>query len=248
MFKWLVRIFGRLRRPSIHREGPERPAAPLSVLLWGPSYDAQTHHTAKWLANLKIPDNVTRHTLIGPSMKSSDIESLLRVTQDCRQLAIFCGHGIVDALLGPPQGDANDLAAYDGRHSQIYKAVMMPGGPTLLFAFCCRAARGLGLKFASLPNRAFLGYDDDLLLNVRDEECSETWKRIIETISGELIEDGDILPKHEKDLKQLYEAAFEYFRDGEGRNNPESTEMQMSLLRQAARIRRYEGAVNVSHI
>lgn len=201
------------------------------VLLWGPSYDSLTNHTSQWVMELA---QLVKLDAAGPVIRKVDITVALDKARSGSSLAIFCGHGTPDALLGPPIEDpqgAELISNGVGKHSPIYDRGMTVIGPSSLFAFCCKAGRELGRTFATISSRAFMGYEDDLPLDLMNVECIHAWKKIVHAICTDLVRDGGIRPEHETALRGYYESALRYFRDEEGRTNPERIEMQMYILR-----------------
>lgn len=218
---------------------------PYTLLLWGPAYDSLTHFTSGWLGALSVPKRVANKKLLGEGIKKSEIRAVLNELRSGRALAIFCGHGVSQALLGPPQKDNNDILVGSTHHAAIYERDLFGYGPSAIYAFCCGSGKGLGRSFASSAERTFLGYSEDILITTRNEECSLTWKNIIHSMCAEFVKDGSILQQHRRLLEDLYDRALHYFMDGDGRKNPENVEMIMALLNHKACLCYYRGGARV---
>jgi hypothetical protein len=176
---------------------------------------------------------------MGPVLNRKDIVLALDGLNGARSMAIFFGHGIATALLGPPRAEETSVVSGQGTHSQIYDDDLVERGPNALFAFCCLVGRDLGPRFGKLSDRSFLGYDDYLPIDLMNEECVETWKSIVQRISKQLIQDKDIRDEHEMQLRRSYETALAYYNSGDGKDNQEHIEMQMYILRHLKALRRY---------
>ena len=132
----------------------KRKPAPYMLLIWAPAYDDLTAHTSRWAQTLSLPRSMSRHCLIGADATRSRIVSCLRETAKTPTIALFCGHGLAEALLGPPENGEE--------HSAVYDTDLMAVGPHFLFAFCCRAGKELGRQYVASGSRFFLGYLDDI--------------------------------------------------------------------------------------
>jgi hypothetical protein len=180
----------------------------------------------------------------GSEVTRETVMNMLEYGAGRGSVAIFCGHGLAYALLGPPCEP--DIEIYRGKkHSRVYDSQSLDFGPESLFAFCCNAGKGLGPMFASLPGRAFLGYTAEIGLDVENEDYVKIWRGIVQGVSTEIIKDGCVLPQHERLLRNLYQAALEWFR--EERKDPTLGDlgMLMYILRHRKLLCRYGGTANV---
>lgn len=223
--RFLLMVFGLHPRTRI-------PSSSCTLLIWVPTYDLLTQHMSLWIEDLEVPTNVVPVSIIGGTVTKESVQESLLGIKVKPAITLFLGHGCKHALLGAPQGTLTDILINGSEHAPIYEQDMFDKGPDAIFAFCCSAGSGLGPDFADRSGGAFLGYDDEIPLNLMDEVCDASWKRIVHGITAQLMGHGTILPEDEQYLRSLYESEFHYFRDGDGRRNEQSVLMQMYLLRQ----------------
>jgi hypothetical protein len=211
------------------------------VILCSPSYTPLTNYTGKWLEDVPVPSGLIEHRLTGAPV------SLRELIGDHtggprKHITIFCGHGIDDALLGPPLNDSGDLEDYEGaRHSILYSTEPFEPNPKVLFAFCCNSATKLGTKFTATADASFLGFEGELSFVTCDEQCRDTLRIIVKRMAKRIIIDRDISHKHKKMLERFYDQAYNYYLNGKGRKNEYWWLMTLSLLQQKSLIRRYKG-------
>ena len=203
-----------------------------------PTYDAKTlsappiRHVVNWLLSLRLPFGMARHSLVGPGVSRADVERALAATAGLKRVKVFIGHGTRGALLGPPQGDANDIVSKGTSYSVLYDSGMVDANPSALFAYGCNAGKQLGKDFCGHPGRSFLGFRDEVFLLLADDEredCMRVWKDIIQKVTGCIVRDGAILPKHEEMLRKLFDRHLAFFQKGRGRNNREDA-LYMDLI------------------
>jgi hypothetical protein len=221
MLAWLRRISGMVRewlsRPAIKSRTHQRhdgapaearnsPAPP--VLVWGPAYDPLTIVMEPWLREL---ESASVDCLFGDQVRRDRVE--LSVRNNPGGLAIFCGHGTTDALLGPPV-QPYVIGYGDSKHSRIYDISTVPLGPKWMFAFCCAAGSELGATFSSFEGRVFLGYSEEIGVDFRDAERVEVWKDIVLAAARRMIQDGGITPAHLDVLRDSYDRALTHVKDG----------------------------------
>jgi hypothetical protein len=244
VFKFVRRLLGRLRSSTtdVSRTSETTSATAVDVVFWGPSYDSFTNETSKWLGEMCGANTKNSgKSLIGPSVSRNDIEKLLNADLLKKSVAVFCGHGIDNALLGPPAGDGEDLVVQGAKHSKIYLGEMSALGPNSLFAFCCRAALKLGPAVSGIPARRFLGFAGDLPLNITNTECIQTWKSIVQKTVLQLLTEGQLSKTSEKALQQRYDQAYSYYSNGPGRKNDQALLMRAQVLRHKKLLRLYGG-------
>lgn len=204
------------------------------VLLWGPGYDRLTFHTSEWIDRLAAELQLSDHALVGDSVSRENVIRSLAQTKGMRRVKIFFGHGVEDALLGPPQKTAAGAVSRFAGHSSLYdQALIEPldQGESSLYAFCCRAGVILGQEFGSSSRRAFLGYQIDLPLEIGNPGCLAAWQRVTSTITIEIIEAGRIYPEHRSRLEDLYREEIDRFVAGADKSNDKRLIMMMYLRR-----------------
>jgi hypothetical protein len=189
-------------------------------------------HVINWLLSLRIPRGVVRHVLVGQAAMRAEMEGALQATNGLRRVKIYLGHGTRDTLLGPPQGNADDIISKGASYSIIYDSAMTGANPSALFAYGCNSGKQLGKIFCENPDRSFLGFKGEVILLLSDEEadeCMSVWKDIIQKMGGSIIRDGAILPKHEQMLRTLFERHLSYYQKGRGKQNREDA-LYMNLI------------------
>lgn len=203
-----------------------------------PAYDPASQsspamrHVVNWLLRLRMPRGMARHFLVGQRVSRAEVEGALRATEGLKRVKVFLGHGTRAALLGPPQGNADDIVSKGVSYSVIYNAEMVGPNPSALFAYSCNSGKQLGSAFCGPPGRSFLGFEDETFLLLADEEeaeCMRVWKDILQKMAGGIVNDGTILPKHEEMLRKLYDRHLAFFQKGKGRRNREDA-LYMDLI------------------
>jgi hypothetical protein len=197
----------------------------LNALLWAPAYDLVTEVMAPWLQELAMEHG---DCLFGDQLCRDQVQKTIESKPS--RVAIFCGHGSPDALLGSPK-PPNVLTFKGSAHSAIYDCAMVATGPQSLFAFCCNAGGQLGSLFASFEGRSFLGYLDELPYDFANTECKKAWKIVVQRVAKQIIHDGGIGREHHQLLRETYNEVMRDFRNGTLRKNPHAGWMQMCLLR-----------------
>jgi hypothetical protein len=239
MIDWLRRrLARRAAKNPVAFEASPRPSA--RVVFWAPAYDTFTSETSKWLVEIsRTPDNGADSCIAGATICRHDVEETLGRHNELTDVAILCGHGTEDALLGPPVGD--EIVVDDTRHSILYSVDMVGLGPRNLFAFCCMSGTVLGLAFSTVPGRRFLGFVGKIPLNITNEECIDTWKSIVQKTAIQIALEGTLTKSVEKALRQRYDLAYSYYSNGPGRNNDQALMMCAQLLRHRKLLRLYGG-------
>jgi hypothetical protein len=190
------------------------------------------------LGRLKIPQGIIKYSAIGSSVDRNEFTRILKETIGSKTVVIFVGHGAPDALLGPPLEEGINVQIDGVRFSVLYDESVVGLGPDTLFAFCCYSASRLGDIFVASGNRTFLGYTKKLPLDFDNEQCQRIWESLLHNISLEIINDGVITKKHEDLLRELYDEAYDFFRNGKGRNNDRNITNLMYILRHKKILRR----------
>ncbi|HKG59525.1 MAG TPA: hypothetical protein VKB05_07080 [Pyrinomonadaceae bacterium] len=217
------------------------PAPNVVVILCSPSYTPLTGYTGKWLEEVAVPTGIVEHRLTGGAVAFKGLIDE-RPEGEKKHITIFCGHGIDEALLGPPLNNEEDIQdRYGTRHSIIYGIDRFQPNPKVLFAFCCNSANSLGPRFKATPDASFLGYNGELNFVTCDEQCMATLKTIVKQVAEQIIIDQDINQSHEVLLNDLYQKAYDYYLSGPGRSNPYFWLMTMCLMQHKTLIRRYAG-------
>ncbi|MDT7688043.1 MAG: hypothetical protein QOJ70_3483 [Acidobacteriota bacterium] len=211
------------------------------VILCSPSYTPLTERTGRWLDGVAVPKDAQEHRLKGTRVSLREIIGEQSEGQR-RHITVFCGHGIEDALLGPPLNDERDIDRAGERHSIIYSTEPFEPNPKALFAFCCNSATKLGPKFSSTADASFLGFGGELSFVSTNDQYMNTLRAIVSRTAERIISDGDITPKHEKMLRRFYRQAYNYYLNGEGRKNQYWWMMTYFLNKQRLLIRYYRGA------
>ncbi len=226
-------------------EAPSSVKDDVVVILCSPSYTPLTKITGKWLEEVPVPNDVVQHRLTGAQVSFRELFGD-QAGGSRKHITVFCGHGIDDALLGPPLDDSDDLKDYEGaRHSVLYGAEAFEPNPEVLFAFCCNSATKLGARFGDTTDASFLGFEGELSFVTCDEQCRETFRIIVKRMAKRIIIDGDITQKHQRMLERFYQRAYNYYLNGAGRKNKYFWFMTMYLLTQKSMIRSYRGSASV---
>lgn len=210
-----------------------------ALVLLNPVYeDPVTPHMKGWLNGLRIPQGLgNQQSLSGPTVNRAAVLAALRDASKLKRIEVFCGHGVAEALLGPPQINEPIIKVGAGRHSPVYDAQVLKAiydqtvktEPAALFAFCCSAGAEFGKEFCSFKDNSFLGYSEELPIETANDQCINALKEIFQTITAEIIEAGEVLPQHEQRLKNMYHEAYLYFFSGEGRRNNRASYMWLAL-------------------
>ena len=200
-------------------------------------------HIVNWLSRLRMPRGIARYFITGPKASRTEVERVLESTRGLKRVKVFLGHGRRDALLGPAQGDGNDIVSDGKLYSVLYDSDMISENVSALLAYGCNAAQKLGKDFCMLPTHSFLGFEGEVILLLADdekEECMCVWKDIILKVAHKIIKDGAILPKHAEMLRDLYDRHLAYFQKGRGKNNREDALfMNLILNGQRESLRKY---------
>lgn len=224
----------------------EQPGAGLGqevvVILCSPSYTPLTTHTGRWLEDVTIPSGFLEHRLTGQNIAFRDIVTK-QVGGDRTLITIFCGHGLDNALLGPPRDGQIIRDSKGTPHSIIYSTEPFEPNPKVLFAFCCSSAKKLGNRFALTADSSFLGFNGPLEF-VTDEQFMGTLQSIVKQTAERIIADQNITPEHEKLLRGLYQKAYNYYLNGEGKKNKYWWLMTLHLLTHKKLISRYSGGTS----
>ena len=213
------------------------------ILLIGAESDELTGILCHYLDELDLPSEFSSRRLIGTIVAREEVVLLLDSIKGKKRIKIFCGHGSETALLGLPKTDT-PLVRIDGRDfSSIYDEDLIGIDQSALFALCCNAGQSLGSKFISITGRTFMGYSGRIGFDLSDEQCRRVWKKIIQTICTEIAKDGYIGVHHEATLRQLYDDAIDYFRNGEGKDNDRAIGTILNLMQHKKRLLRLESGV-----
>lgn len=212
-------------------------------------YDSASHtarpmqHVVEWLSSLKTPPGIARYFITGPQASRAEVDRVLSATRGLKRIKVFLGHGTRDALLGQPQGNANDVVSDGKSYSVLYDSSMTSENPSALLAYGCNAAQKLGKDFSARPMHSFLGFKGEVILLLADdeqEECMQVWKDIIQKVTSRIIKDGAILPRHAATLHDLYDRHLAYFQKGRGKTNREDAFfMNLILNGQRENLRNY---------
>lgn len=176
----------------------------------------------------------------GWEVGKSEIEASLHQLEGLSTIAIFLGHGTAEALLGPPS--ASDELSTEVHYSVIYDRTLISRGPRQLFAFCCLAGRILGAEVAAISSRSFLGYTDNISIDAVTPNCSRMWLHILQEVVNEIVKTRSIDQSHRQLLTKLYEEAFWYYQEGEGKDDDERILMQSYLVEQQNGLCCYESS------
>ena len=211
------------------------------VILYSPAYTPLTGYTSKWLEDVMIPSGVVEHRLTGGTTTLNELMAEA-ASGERKHITIFCGHGSDDALLGPPLDNEQDVQDRNGtKHSVIYGTDQFQPNPAVLFAFCCNSANALGTRFEATQDASFLGFNGELVFVLADDQCMDTLKGIVKQTAEQIIMDQKITETHEVLLKKSYQQAYDYYMEGNGRDNPYWWLMTMCLLQHKKLVRRYHG-------
>jgi len=182
------------------------------ILLCAPSHDELTEYTSKLLEafpDLSVPTVLRK--IDGPLTYG---QLLLELELSTHQRApditlVFCGHAEPSALLVPAyppgtQGHKNSLGPfYDNSYVDL--------GPTLMLAFCCSAAAGLGVSFEHrTAGRSFIGFKDDILILAEEGTYADCWRSILHRITSALMSISD-QANLEKSVRKIYRDALAMF-------------------------------------
>ncbi len=164
------------------------------VFLIGFSYDRPTKETFSWIRNL-LPNAMERSNVLrfhDDNFSRETLEQELR--NEFERVEIFCGHGDIDGLYGPPYNlQSPDILK--NIHTIIYDGEMVCPGPSAMFAFCCSAGDSFGRVFSSLPGNTFMGFKGDLYF---PRELYGDLKNIFQILANDIIQTGIIEKRHEK--------------------------------------------------
>jgi hypothetical protein len=181
-----------------------------NIFLIAFSYDIPTKQTFTWIKDfLKKSNKQERiYRFHDDGFKKSELaESLLR---ENNRVEIFCGHGEIKGLNGPPYSSLSPDIFKD-RHSIIYDSEMINSGLSSMFAFCCNAGKTFGSEFTAIKGNTFIGFKGEIPFVT---ELYDDLKYIFQIIAKDVIEKGQVGIEHEimfiREIDELIENVDKY--------------------------------------
>lgn len=180
------------------------------VILIGFKYDTATEITFPWITEDSFlashPKEKLHRFHKGTAEEQSELAAFLvsDKLEDSRTVEIFCGHGIVNALLGPPRQAGR-------KHHPYYDLDMISSFPSSMFAFCCYSAKIFGLEYCSSQDKFFLGFTEKIPLPL---DVASEIKSIFQEVAEDIVKTGKITQDHETQFRNLISNLMKDIMDG----------------------------------
>lgn len=187
----------------------------LFIFLIGFQYDDPTEETFTWITSILLNSSEQKRIFRFHEKSLTKRDLLIELDKNLQRIEIFCGHGDIDGLYGPPFYEVSPDILKD-IHTIFYDKEMIKPGPSSMFAFCCSAANDFGREFSAEPGNSFLGFNGEIYF---PKEIRPDLKYIFQVITKDIIEKGKIEEEHQNmfinEIDELIKNVKRRYRDAD---------------------------------